>query len=152
MGAGGLRLRSAAEADLDAIERIEAASFAHDRASRRQLQHAVRAPTILCLAADRDGTVEGYAIVELRRGARVARLASLAVAPEIAGRGVGRALLAAAEAGVRARGCDRLRLEVRPDNAPARHLYDRAGYTRFAEVEDYYEDGASAWRYEKRLA
>jgi ribosomal-protein-alanine N-acetyltransferase len=34
---------------------------------------------------------------------------------------------------------------------PAQRLYDRAGYRRFAIVEDYYSDGAAAWRYEKRL-
>ncbi len=149
---GGLTIRAAREGDLDALVAIEAAGFTSDRATPRQFLHAVRAPTIALLVADRGGTVEGYASVEFRRGARVARLASIAVAPASAGRGVGRALLQAAEGTSRARGCDRLRLEVRADNGPAQHLYAAAGYTRFTVVDDYYEDGASAWRYERRLA
>jgi ribosomal-protein-alanine acetyltransferase len=150
--AARLSYRPAAPADLDAMERIETAVFATDRASRRQLGHAIRSPSILCLAAERDGRLEGYAVAELRRGSRIAHLVSIAVAPEAGGRGIGAALLAALEAAARARGCDRVRLEVRDDNGPAQRLYDRAGYTRFAVLEDYYEDGAGAWRYEKRMA
>ncbi len=147
-----LRIRPATEADVGTMEGIETAVFPTDRSTRRQILHAIRAPTILCLVADRDGAVEGYATTEFRRGARVGHLASIAVAPDAAGRGLGRALLSAAEAGARARGCDRLRLEVRADNEAARRLYDRAGYVRFAQEADYYEDGTSAWRYEKALA
>ena len=42
-------------------------------------------------------------------------------------------------------------LEVRADNARAITLYDERGYVKFATIPDYYEDGASALRYEKRL-
>jgi ribosomal protein S18 acetylase RimI-like enzyme len=49
------------------------------------------------------------------------------------------------------RGCRRLRLEVRQDNAAAIRLYERRGYRRFAARGTYYEDGADAWRYEKCL-
>jgi ribosomal protein S18 acetylase RimI-like enzyme len=41
---------------------------------------------------------------------------------------VGRALLAAAEAGARAEGCCKLTLEVQDDNLPARGLYERVGF------------------------
>jgi ribosomal protein S18 acetylase RimI-like enzyme len=52
----------------------------------------------------------------------------LAVLPEARGAGIGRALLAAAEAHARASGCCKLTLEVQEDNAPARHLYERFGF------------------------
>jgi ribosomal protein S18 acetylase RimI-like enzyme len=52
---------------------------------------------------------------------------------------------------VRRLGCERLRLEVRADNPRARRLYETAGFRRFAIAEDYYEDGETAWRYEKAL-
>jgi ribosomal protein S18 acetylase RimI-like enzyme len=55
----------------------------------------------------------------------------LAVLPEFRGRGVGRALLAAAEARARARGCAKLTLEVREDNARARALYEQCGFRDF---------------------
>jgi ribosomal protein S18 acetylase RimI-like enzyme len=44
------------------------------------------------------------------------------------GRGIGRGLLAAAEAHARAQGCCKLTLEVQEDNTPARSLYERFGF------------------------
>ena len=146
-----MRIRSAAAADLDALLRVEDEAFASDRLDRRAFRHAVASPTILALVApDRDG-LAGYVLVQLRRGSRLARLTSVAVAPERMGQGLGRALLRGAEAAAQAAGCDRLRLEVRADNEAARRLYEGAGYMRFAVVAEYYEDGEAAWRYERRL-
>ena len=51
----------------------------------------------------------------------------LAVLPGYRGRGIGRGLLAAAEAEARRRGCCKLTLEVREDN-PAAGLYARCGF------------------------
>ncbi len=52
----------------------------------------------------------------------------LAVLPGQRGRGIGRALLAAAESAARAEGCCKLTLEVQDDNTPARQLYERFGF------------------------
>ena len=71
--------------------------------------------------------------------------------PDEAGRGLGGHLLAAAERLAHKRGADRLRLEVRADNKAAIRLYARSGYVRFARIDDYYEDGQAALRYEKPL-
>jgi ribosomal protein S18 acetylase RimI-like enzyme len=61
-------------------------------------------------------------------GYPTAHLEDLAVAPGHEGRGVGRALLAAAERWADARGCRALTLHVWPDNARARALYEAAGF------------------------
>jgi ribosomal protein S18 acetylase RimI-like enzyme len=55
----------------------------------------------------------------------------LAVLPTHRGRGIGRALLNAAEQCARARGCAKLTLEVREDNARARRLYEERGFRDF---------------------
>jgi len=55
----------------------------------------------------------------------------LAVLLEYRGRGVGRALLQAAAAHARKRGCAKLTLEVLEDNAPARRLYESCGFRDF---------------------
>ena len=52
----------------------------------------------------------------------------LAVLSTHHGRGVGASLLAAAEAHAREQGWCKLTLEVQDDNAPARRLYERAGF------------------------
>jgi ribosomal protein S18 acetylase RimI-like enzyme len=52
----------------------------------------------------------------------------LAVYPQYRHRGIGRALLAAAEVQARRRNCCRLTLEVRSDNRPAQKLYRSEGF------------------------
>jgi ribosomal-protein-alanine N-acetyltransferase len=148
---GGPTIRPAEPSDIDALLRIETV-FPTDRADRRGFRHAVRSPTIICRVAEMDGQVCGYVIVERRRTSDLGRLTSIAVSPETSGSGIGRRLLDAAESEARAAGCARMRLEVRADNAPARRLYEAAGYTLIETVPGYYEDGADACRYEKVLS
>ena len=44
-----------------------------------------------------------------------------------------------------------LKAAARQDNPGAIRLYEKLGYRRFAAIAGFYEDGADAWRYEKRL-
>jgi ribosomal protein S18 acetylase RimI-like enzyme len=60
-------------------------------------------------------------------------------------------MLAACEAEAARRGAESLILEVRADNARAIALYQERDYVKFDTIPDYYEDGTSALRYEKRL-
>lgn len=143
-------IRPARLDDVDALLSIERV-FPTDRLGRRNFRHAVVSPATDLLVADAGAGPVGYVMVQRRRNSRIGHLSSIAVAPSAAGKGIGRHLLAAAEAEARARGCARLRLEVRPDNPAARKLYAAEAYRRFATVADYYEDGEAAWRYEKEL-
>lgn len=52
----------------------------------------------------------------------------LAVLASHRGRGIGRALLVAAETLAREQGCCKMTLEVQQDNLPARGLYERFGF------------------------
>ena len=58
-----------------------------------------------------------------------AHIGSLAVDPAAEGRGVARALVAAGEEWARARGFDRITLNVFDGNSRARRLYERLGYS-----------------------
>lgn len=151
-GAADLEIRTARASDIDALARLEAETFALDRLSRRSMASLVRSPSAAALVAMRDSRLAGYALLLTRRGARKARLYSIAVAREAAGRGVGGALLQAVEREARRRGADRLSLEVRADNAGAIRLYERSGYERTGERQDYYEDGMKALLFERPLA
>ena len=145
-------IRPATPADLDALLALERAAFTSDHLSRRQYRQHLHSPTAAVLAAvDTDGLL-GKAVVFFRRNSDIARLYSIAVNVRARGRGVGEALLHAVEKASRARGCTRLRLEVRQDNTGAMRLYERLGYRRFAARAGFYEDGADAWRYEKILS
>ena len=58
----------------------------------------------------------------------------LATSPDQLKRGIGRQLMAAAEAWLRERGCPRIRLMVRDDNLAARGFYRAIGYEDQAVV------------------
>jgi Acetyltransferases len=145
------RIRPATLADIDALERIETAVFPGDRISRRSFRTLIARPTAATLVAEIDGVVEGYAMILFRAGTGMARLYSLAVAPGHAGKGLGHALLDAAEAAAIEHDRIVLRLEVREDNAAAIALYRKAGYRPIGSHPGYYDDGMAALRFEKLM-
>jgi len=148
---GPVLIRPGEAADVDAIVEIENAVFPTDRLNRKAMRRSLRSPTISVLTAVQDGTPVGYALLHRRRRSSVVQLASIAVAASVAGQGLGKRLLEAAEREAAQHGARRLRLEVRPDNKGALALYESAGYRRFDTIEEYYSDGTPAWRYEKEL-
>lgn len=143
------KFRAAAAADIGALSDLENSLFLTDRISRSSFRRLVVSPSAVLIVAAFDAAIAGYALVLFRARSRIARLYSLAVAPDF--RGLGRDLLEKAEASAAARGCHALRLEVREDNRRAINLYERSGYHRFGERPDYYADGATALRFEKDL-
>jgi ribosomal-protein-alanine acetyltransferase len=144
-------IRKALASDVDDLAAIENAVFAGDRISRRSFRKLIERETAEALVAIVEGRVAGYAIVLFRKGSGVARLYSIAAAPDFAGQGIGRLLLEAAEDAAFDHDRMMLRLEVREDNARAIAIYERAGYRYIGREPDYYEDGATALRYEKTL-
>src|SRR5688572_2341265 len=96
-------------------------------------------PTSLVLLAFADGRPVGLAVCFFGFSTFAARpllnIHDLAVLPAWRGRGVGRALLNAAESRAVQRGCCKLTLEVRDDNRGARILYERYGFTDFVLEE-----------------
>ncbi len=146
-----IALREVEAGDVDALARIEAQAFEHDRMSRRRFRYWVQAPHCIFLVADHDGSVCGYALVLLHRGTRLARLYSLAVAPDYQGLGLSRRLLGEAEKQAAERKRLFMRLEVARSNAPAIGLYESMGYKVFGSLEDYYEDHEDALRMQKRV-
>src|SRR5215468_7172471 len=147
-----VRVRKAERADLDALIELEHRVFATDRLSRRSLQRFLSSPTAEVIVAEQGARLAGSAIVLFRPRSLIARLYSLAVAPQMGGRGIAPMLLAAAEAAALARGCRALRLEVHVTNHAAIARYRKSGYREFGRLRKYYEDGGDALRFEKRLA
>lgn len=144
-------IRRATRADLAALLALEEATFDSDRISRAQWRRHLDGASASVLVHGAPGAVDAAAVLFYRRGSREARLYSLAVGAHTRGAGLGGAVLAAAEADARARGCISIRLEVRTDNAAAIALYERRGYARGELRAGFYEDGADAWRYAKQL-
>ncbi|RWA73377.1 MAG: GNAT family N-acetyltransferase [Mesorhizobium sp.] len=144
-------IRKARASDVDDLAAIEKAVFSGDRLSRRSFRQFIERETAEMLVAENDGRVAGYAVVLFRKGSGVARLYSIAVGPFFGNLGIGRQLLAAAEEAAYEHDRMMLRLEVREDNQRAIRIYEQAGYRKIGREPDYYEDGATALRYEKTL-
>lgn len=97
-------------------------------------------PTTLALLAFADGDPCGVALCFLGFSSFAARpllnIHDLAVLPAYRGRGVGRALLSAAEDSARALGCCKLTLEVLDKNTVALNAYIAAGFKRYTLQAD----------------
>lgn len=143
---------TAKPADLDALVALEERCFSGDRMSRRSYAAALVNPRAAVLVArGAGGRLLGAATVFFRADSPAGRLYSIAVAPAARGRGLGAALLQAAEHAARGRGATALRLEVSVRNKSALALYRKSGYGILGRVPQYYEDGSDAWRLEKPL-
>jgi ribosomal-protein-alanine acetyltransferase len=139
-------IRPAVADDLEALVEIEQHCFEYDRLSRRSFRHFLASDTAECLVAEEQGRLVGYALVLFHGRTALARLYSMAVAPEQRGRGLGRTLLHAVEAAALDGGAAVMRLEVNPSNAAAVALYRSAGYVDFGVYRAYYEDDSDALR------
>jgi ribosomal protein S18 acetylase RimI-like enzyme len=139
-------IRSARAEDLDRLLTLENRCFEHDRLSRRSFRHFLSSDTASCLVAERDGELLGYVLVLFHGRTALARLYSMAVAPEHRAQGLGRVLLEAAEAVALDGGAAIMRLEVHPANFAAIALYRRAGYLEFGIYRGFYEDDSDALR------
>jgi ribosomal protein S18 acetylase RimI-like enzyme len=139
-------IRPARAEDLDRLLVLENRCFELDRLSRRSFRHFLSSDTASCLVAEQGGELLGYVLVLFHGRTALARLYSMAVAPEHRAQGLGRVLLEAAEAVALDGGAAIMRLEVHPANFAAIALYRRAGYLEFGIYRGFYEDDSDALR------
>jgi ribosomal-protein-alanine N-acetyltransferase len=144
-----LVFRLATASDLRALIGVEKAAFRCNLISHRSFRRFLGSRTSSLIVATEQSSLVGYALLLFSAQKDCARLYSLAVAPEQKGRGVGSSLLKQAERVATRRGSVRLRLEVEESNAAARQLYVTHGYVQLRKLASYYDNGASALRFEK---
>lgn len=125
-------------ADLPALFALDQRCFPPGIAySQREIREALRlAPHGFHLAAFARTTLAGF-ILTLRRAGR-GHVITIDVAPEFRRRGIGRRLLAAAEAFYRRAGARGMRLEAAADNAAAFAFYAGLGYRTVRVLPRYY--------------
>ena len=99
------------------------------------------------VATNDDGAVQGF-VVFFPEGQHML-LENVAVLPNAAGRGIGKALIRFCEAEGRRRGCDAVHLYTNEKMTENLSIYPRLGY---AEVERRTEDGFNRVFFAKRLS
>lgn len=151
-GSGGLSPRPVRPGDAAALQAIRAAAFAPVFASFRSLLGAELAGLVLAraedeqaealdalmaegsswqvLVAERHGTVAGFCALRADPLTGIGEIGLNAVAPEHQGRGIGRAMYAAALEALKAAGMRAATVGTGGDasHAPARAAYARAGF------------------------
>lgn len=143
-------LRAARDDDLPALLALEA-QFPGDRMPARQFRRHLHSATARIQVAQCGDALVAASVLFFRARSTRARLYSLIVAAAARGRGIAARLLADGEHAARARGCQRMGLEVRADNHAAIALYQGAGYRVLGELPGYYHDGMAALRMQRLL-
>jgi ribosomal-protein-alanine N-acetyltransferase len=137
-GAAGVRIRTAGEADLDAVMALEQAAFPASAWERATMRAEIASEWgRYIVAVDDEGRALGYA--GLRAVGVEGDVQTIAVAADARGRGIGRALLAELLAEAGRRGVRELFLEVRADNDVARRLYASVGFAEIGVRPRYYQ-------------
>lgn len=147
-----LLYRNAERSDAAALAELERACFDYDALSQRNFTWMLTKGNAHLLVAEENGQLLAYALVLYKRATSLARLYSIAVLPSAQGRGIARELMTRVETEARERDCIYMRLEVRPDNAPAIALYHKLGYYHFGLKHEYYDDSSDALCLEKVLS
>jgi len=141
----GLHIEPATTRDTDAIARLHAQGF-YRGWPREEFAAYLADPdrTPAYVACDRRHRVAGFAM--LRLVADEAELMTIAVDRKWRGKGIGRALIAAAFADLMMSSAKKMFLEVAADNAAAIALYRAHGFAEIGRRSGYYPrpDGTPA--------
>ena len=146
-----IKIRDGFKTDLPELLTIEQFCFSTDRLSERSFRTFIRGEHSSLFVAEYERRLVGYVVVLYRAGTSLARLYSLAILPEMRGHHLATQLMAVAEQEAREQKCVYMRLEVRVDNPAAIALYEKLGYQRVGQIEEYYEDGVDAWKLERPI-
>lgn len=148
---GSVQLRAFKSADLPALYEIDTACFPAGVAySRDELESFIRHGNSKTWVASENDEVAGFVVAQ-KVSTEVLHIITIDVKEAWRRRGVGNALMEAAEAWARAQRLEFASLETAENNAPAQAFYRRRGYQKLGSVNDYYGRGSAAWVMGKRL-
>lgn len=134
-----MTVRAATLADLDAIMRLERASFPTDAWSEAMMREELSSSHGWYVVDEEAGRLVGYAGLRAVAGAKDADVQTIAIAGEARGRGRGRGLLRTLLQEAGRRGVQDVFLEVRADNPVAQSLYASEGFIEIGRKPRYYQ-------------
>ena len=130
-----MTIRSMLPADVPQIAALERLCFS-DPWSEGSVAGELENELSLWLVAEEDGSVRGY--IGSQSVPPDCDILNLAVAPDARRQGLGQQLLQALLNALHRRGIERVFLEVRPTNVPARTLYAALGFEEIGRRKEYY--------------
>ena len=136
------------EADIPTIAELEKACFS-DAWSEQTFVSAFRSPFFVGVLLEENGEILAYACASVLF--EDAEIGVVAVANEYRRQGLGKRLLSEVLSRAKAKGAERVFLEVRVSNDSALALYRGAGFESFGVRKRYYPDGEDAFVMRKTL-
>ncbi len=130
-----MTIRSMLPADVPQIAALERLCFS-DPWSEGSVAGELENELSLWLVAETDGRIQGY--IGSQSVPPDCDILNLAVAPDARRQGLGRQLLQALLDALHRHGIERVFLEVRPTNVPARALYAALGFEEIGRRKEYY--------------
>ncbi|MBQ4427717.1 MAG: ribosomal protein S18-alanine N-acetyltransferase [Oscillospiraceae bacterium] len=130
-------IRRATNDDIPEIHEIEVKNFSLPW-SEESFRDSLMFDDTLFFVDEEEGKIAGFAV--LRLFPDEAELYNIAVAEEYRRRGIADSLLSALTDECDGRGTERILLEVRQSNAPARALYKKHGFTVLGVRARYYDE------------
>ncbi len=149
---GEVVIRKAKVSDIPQLLEVENKCFSYDQMSRRSFHWMIKKAHSVFMVIEWQGTILGYGLVLINQGTSLARLYSICTLKEYQGFGLASKLLTMLEEmSSQKEDCAYLRLEVKESNEGAIKFYEKLGYQKFSEKTNYYEDGETAFCFEKRI-
>ncbi|MCL5253607.1 MAG: GNAT family N-acetyltransferase [Candidatus Thermoplasmatota archaeon] len=145
----GINVRIASIRDLQELENIERSCFEYGRYSSSVLRGFLLHPFSITYVAEMEKRIVASEIIFLHR--KSVEVASLAVMPEVRGRGFGKVLLRKAEDMARRHAIKLLTLHVDVNNLSAIGLYKKEGYLICERITEYYGKGKDAFYLTKNI-
>jgi len=143
-------IRPYEDTDFSALCKIDEECYAPEVAySRRTMRAFLRLPGAECLVAEEGGEILGFVLTD--RDGPAGHIITLDVSPGARRRGMGRALLEAAQASLARHGVREVELETSTVNEGAIAFWEQHGYRACGILPNYYENGEDAYWMTRRL-
>ncbi|MFQ5956729.1 MAG: GNAT family N-acetyltransferase [Candidatus Brocadiales bacterium] len=147
-----IRYKKASPEHISVIEVFERDNFKEEAFSRRQISYHIKSPNSVAIVATSDGNIIGYIIGALRRRYKTCNICTFCLREDYRHRNVASGLLHKLEKECVLKSINRLDLEVKESNIPARKFYKKSGFIESRKLPGYYSDGATAIEMEKSLS
>jgi [ribosomal protein S18]-alanine N-acetyltransferase len=140
-----MQLRAFRAADLKVLHQIDSACFPAGVAySEGELASFIGHWRSKTWVAEDGGEVLGFLVANKTRTGTM-HVITIDVKQEWRRRGIGEALMDAAEEWARQQGLRGASLETAEANQAAQQFYRKRGYTKLRQITNYYADGSTAW-------
>jgi ribosomal protein S18 acetylase RimI-like enzyme len=141
-----MRLRSFRASDLETLHKIDKECFPPGISyTREELARFIAHGKSTTWVAEAGDEIVGFLIANRHPSQRLGHIITIDVVKAWRRRGVGKALMDAAEEWARQQGLQAIALETAEDNLAAQRFYAGRGYKKYEKLNGYYADGTAAW-------